>query len=125
MRYHHSEVVKLLTEEDPEFSYGANSEGNTPLYIAADRGFRDLVQVILDKSSSPAHSGIKGRTALHAAVILNDQGMVRHFLKTQTTSFCYSLKNVQVFQKKKKSRELNVFSMFSLFSEQKKSLQKL
>ena len=87
VRYHHSEVVKLLIEEDTEFSYGANSEGNTPLYIAADRGFRDLVQVILDKSSSPAHSGIKGRTALHGVVILNDQGMIRHCPKTQRTSF--------------------------------------
>ena len=37
VKYHHSEVVKLLIEEDPEFSYGANSEGNTPFYIAADR----------------------------------------------------------------------------------------
>ena len=54
VRYHHSEVVKLLIEEDTEFSYGANSEGNTPLYIAADRGFTDLVQVILDKFSSRA-----------------------------------------------------------------------
>ena len=75
VRYHHSEVVKLLIEEDTEFSHGANSEGNTPLYIAADRGFTDLVQVILDKFSSPAYGGIKGRTALHAAVILNDQGI--------------------------------------------------
>ena len=85
--YNHSEVVKLLIKEDPQFSYGANSEGNTPLYIAADRGFRDLVQVILDKFSSPAHTGIKGRTALHAAVILNDLGMILHCLKTQKTSF--------------------------------------
>ncbi|KAL6342695.1 hypothetical protein AAG906_013101 [Vitis piasezkii] len=30
------------TAEDPEFTYGANTEGNTPLYIAAEWGFRDL-----------------------------------------------------------------------------------
>ncbi|RVW12487.1 hypothetical protein CK203_093476 [Vitis vinifera] len=59
--------------EDLEFTYGANTEGNTPLYISAEWGFRDLVQMILDNCSSPAHSGIKGPTALHAAVILNDQ----------------------------------------------------
>ncbi|RVW92398.1 hypothetical protein CK203_032530 [Vitis vinifera] len=59
--------------EDLEFTYGANTEGNTPLYISAEWGFRDLVQMILDNCSSPAHSGIKGPTALHAVVILNDQ----------------------------------------------------
>ena len=76
VRYHHPLVVKLLIQEDPDFIYGANSEGNTPLYIAADRGFGDLVQVILDNCcTSPAHSGFKGLTALHAAVFLNNQGM--------------------------------------------------
>ena len=74
VRYHHPEVVKLLIQEDLEFTYGANTEGNTPLYISAEWGFRDLVQMILDNCSSPAHSGIKGPTALHAVVILNDQG---------------------------------------------------
>ena len=74
VRNHHPEVVKLLIQDDPDFAYGANAEGNTPLYIAAEWGFGDLVQMILDKYSSPAHSGIKGRTALHAAVILKDPG---------------------------------------------------
>ena len=36
VRYHHPEVVKLLIQEDPDFTYGANTEGNTPLYIAAE-----------------------------------------------------------------------------------------
>ena len=74
VRYHHPKVVKLLIQEDPEFIYGANNEGNTPLYMAADWGFRDLVQMIQEICSSPAHSGFKGRMALHAAVILNEQG---------------------------------------------------
>ncbi|RVW72848.1 hypothetical protein CK203_057160 [Vitis vinifera] len=43
VRYHHSEVVKSLTEEDPEFIYGANITGYTLLYMAAERGFEDLV----------------------------------------------------------------------------------
>ena len=74
VRYHHPKVVKLLIQEDPEFIYGANNEGNTPLYIAAEWGFGDLIQMILDNCSSPAHSGFKGRATLHAAVLLNDQG---------------------------------------------------
>ncbi|RVW73390.1 Ankyrin repeat-containing protein [Vitis vinifera] len=69
VRHHHPKVVKLLIQEDPEFTYGANTEGNTPLYIAAERGFRDLVHMILDNCSSPAHDGVNGGTALHAAIL--------------------------------------------------------
>ena len=75
VRYHHSEVVKSLTEEDPEFIYGANITGYTLLYMAAERGFEDLVNLIIGTCTSPAHSGMMGRTALHAAVIRNDQGI--------------------------------------------------
>ncbi|RVW72855.1 Ankyrin repeat-containing protein [Vitis vinifera] len=74
VRYHHSEIVVSLIEEDPEFIYGANITGYTPLYMAAERGYGDLVCIIIDKTrASPSHSGIMGRTALHAAVIHEDQ----------------------------------------------------
>ncbi|KAL6342723.1 hypothetical protein AAG906_013129 [Vitis piasezkii] len=74
VRYHHSEIVVSLIEEDPEFIYGANITGYTPLYMAAERGYGDLVCIIIDKTrASPSHSGIMGRTALHAAVIREDQ----------------------------------------------------
>ena len=76
VRYHHSEIVVSLIEEDPEFIYGANITGYTPLYMAAERGYGDLVCIIIDKTrASPSHSGIMGRTALHAAVIREDQGI--------------------------------------------------
>ena len=75
VRNHHRQVVKLLIQEDPEFVYGANAEGKTPLYIAAEWGFRDLVEMILDECKSPDHGGMKGRTALHAAVLLDDKGI--------------------------------------------------
>ncbi|KAL6342510.1 hypothetical protein AAG906_012109 [Vitis piasezkii] len=81
VRNHHPEVVKLLIQEDPDFTYGANTEGNTPLYIAAEWGFGDLVHMILDNCSSPAHDGVNGRTALHAAVILNDEAMTKKILE--------------------------------------------
>lgn len=73
--YNHVQVVELLVKEDPDFTYGADSSGYTPLYIAAERGFGDLVKILIgNKSSSPAHSGILGRNALHAAVIRRDLG---------------------------------------------------
>ncbi|KAJ9701375.1 hypothetical protein PVL29_006640 [Vitis rotundifolia] len=82
VRYNHSDVVKLLILEDPDFIYGANSSGGTPLYMAAERGFHELVQIIIDNThTSPAHSGLTGRTALHAAVICNNEEMTKKILE--------------------------------------------
>ena len=67
--------MKSLTEEDPEFIYGANIAGYTLLYMATERGFEDLVNLILGTCTSPSYSGMMGRTALHAAVIRNNQGI--------------------------------------------------
>ena len=78
VRYWHSDVVKLLIEEDPDFSYGANDSGTTPLYMAAERGYRDVVKIIIDNSTSPSYNGLMGRSALHAAVICNNQGSMLH-----------------------------------------------
>lgn len=71
---HHPHVVEFLINQDPRYQYVANEEGKTPLYIAAEEGFGDLVRMIIDKCSSPAHRGINRRTALHAAIFLNDPG---------------------------------------------------
>uniref|UniRef100_A0A2N9EJ48 PGG domain-containing protein n=1 Tax=Fagus sylvatica TaxID=28930 RepID=A0A2N9EJ48_FAGSY len=73
VRNNHLDVVKLLIKEDPGFSYHANHAGETPLYLAAERGYRDLVFEILRNCNSPAHSGPLGLTALHAAVIRKDE----------------------------------------------------
>jgi ankyrin repeat protein len=43
VRYNHLEVVKLLISKDPDFSYSANDADETPLYIAAERGFAKCV----------------------------------------------------------------------------------
>ena len=46
--------------------------------MAAERGFTEIVKIIIQKShktdTSPAYRGFKGRTALHAAVLCNDLG---------------------------------------------------
>ncbi|XP_034686719.1 ankyrin-1-like [Vitis riparia] len=82
VRYHHPKVVKLLIKEDPMFTYGPNHKGNTPLYMAAERGFDDLVDIILENfDTSPDHRGLKGRTALHAAVISKHPEMVYKILE--------------------------------------------
>ncbi|KAK9283685.1 hypothetical protein L1049_011935 [Liquidambar formosana] len=81
VRFNHAAVVEILTDEDPEFSYPANDAGETPLYLAAERGFGDLVSQILRTTSPRDHGGPNGTTALHAAVINNDEGMTEKILQ--------------------------------------------
>nr|KJB78089.1 hypothetical protein B456_012G176800 [Gossypium raimondii] len=72
-RYGHVEVVQALLEhEDPDFPYFANINHETPLYLAARRGSRRLLSILLDKSKSTAHGGPHGRTALHATAMVRD-----------------------------------------------------
>ncbi|KAL6312993.1 hypothetical protein AAG906_012482 [Vitis piasezkii] len=81
VRYHHSKVVKFFIEADPHFIYGANSTGYTPLYMAAERGYGDLVKIIINTSPSSDHKGIEGRTVLHAAVLCRHQAMTKKILE--------------------------------------------
>ncbi|KAJ0045856.1 hypothetical protein Pint_05721 [Pistacia integerrima] len=61
-------VVEILTKEDPEFSHFANNLGETPLFIAAERGCLLSLPEILKRCKSAAHEGPHGMTALHVAV---------------------------------------------------------
>ncbi|KAH7844361.1 hypothetical protein Vadar_027171 [Vaccinium darrowii] len=65
----HLEIVRFLTIEDREFEYPANKAKETPLYLAVERAYYDMVVVILDNCSSPRYSGPDGRTALHHAAM--------------------------------------------------------
>ena len=98
VRYHHPEVVELLSEEDPEFTYGANLSGGTPLYMAAERGFRDLVKIIIENTTliPPAHTGPMRRTALHAAVVCHDPSTHILFINLQYYSYVIDLLTLQV-----------------------------
>ncbi|KAJ0013781.1 hypothetical protein Pint_21259 [Pistacia integerrima] len=76
------EVVKVLTREgDPEFSYSANSYGETPLYLAAARGSPEMVVAILGSCRAAAHGGPCGKTALHAAVMSRDFEIMKNILE--------------------------------------------
>ncbi|KAA3463432.1 protein ACCELERATED CELL DEATH 6-like [Gossypium australe] len=67
-RYGDVEMVEGLLElEDPDFQYSANKNQETPLYLAAKRGDRGMLSILLDKSKSIGHGGPHGRTVLHAA----------------------------------------------------------
>ncbi|KAM5576098.1 hypothetical protein ABKV19_007126 [Rosa sericea] len=83
VRFNHFDVVKILTTQDDHLQIFncANLAGETPLYLAAERGYRDLVFQILHSCTDLAYQGPNGRTALHAAVIRNDKEMTKKLLE--------------------------------------------
>ncbi|KAG6684204.1 hypothetical protein I3842_12G051100 [Carya illinoinensis] len=81
VRYNHFEVVRLLVREDPDFSYSVNDAGETPLYIAVERNYENLVLEILQTCNSPAYDGPLGRTALHAAVFWDNKVTIKPILE--------------------------------------------
>ncbi|KAF8391778.1 hypothetical protein HHK36_022012 [Tetracentron sinense] len=77
LRYGHSEVVKELTEWDPELWCVLNEAGESPLYLAAKGGLTEIVGKALQSSYPLAYGGPEDLTALHAAAIWNNQGIVK------------------------------------------------
>ncbi|KAK3009178.1 hypothetical protein RJ639_013518, partial [Escallonia herrerae] len=76
----HFDVVKLLVEEDRDFSCPANNAEETPLYLASEKGYDELVSLISKTCTEPAYSGPDGRTALHGAAISNSKGSMASLL---------------------------------------------
>ncbi|KAF9672947.1 hypothetical protein SADUNF_Sadunf11G0097300 [Salix dunnii] len=62
-------VVQLLLRVDPTLACFENYAGESPLFVAAREGKKDILNQILISTQSSAHGGSDGQTALHAAVI--------------------------------------------------------
>ena len=65
VRYYKPELLTILLKEDPIASYSHldNKKGETPLPIAVNRGFVELVDVILKNCEAPIYGGPNGTTA--------------------------------------------------------------
>ncbi|XP_074357329.1 uncharacterized protein LOC141697043 isoform X2 [Apium graveolens] len=62
-------IVKLLVEADPHDTHIQNDdEGKTPMYIAVEQGYNEIVHIISTICTAPSLNGPGGSTALHAAV---------------------------------------------------------
>ncbi|KAF9619087.1 hypothetical protein IFM89_005101 [Coptis chinensis] len=81
----HQDVVILLTEADPDFEYFANNTGETPLFLAAEKRYCEMVSQILGTCPSSAHGGPNGMTALHAAAMNHNPGIMRIMLEKKPT----------------------------------------
>ncbi|KAL8091033.1 hypothetical protein AgCh_040215 [Apium graveolens] len=62
-------IVKLLVKDDPDNTHLQNyDEGKTPMYIAVEKGYNAIVELISSICTAPSIDGPHGSTALHAAV---------------------------------------------------------
>ncbi|KAL8090981.1 hypothetical protein AgCh_040164 [Apium graveolens] len=62
-------IVKLLIQADPNDNHIQNSDGKTPIYIAAEKGYKDIVKEICTTCTALSLDGPGGRTtALHALI---------------------------------------------------------
>ncbi|KAL8090661.1 hypothetical protein AgCh_039916 [Apium graveolens] len=63
------DVVKLLVVADPTDTHIQNKDGKTPMYIAVEQRYKEIVEIISSICTAPTLDGPDGRTALHAAVL--------------------------------------------------------
>ncbi|KAK4260551.1 hypothetical protein QN277_003649 [Acacia crassicarpa] len=97
-RYGHTEVVEVLIKEEPNHSYfGKNDGGETPLYIAVERQYWNVVDTILDNSDSPQYNGPNGRTALHAATIFGNRDCCELLDEKGCNALHYTTMNEEAF----------------------------
>ncbi|WOH14440.1 hypothetical protein DCAR_0933959 [Daucus carota subsp. sativus] len=70
------DVVKLLVEADPTDTHIQNKQGETPMYMAVENGYNEIVEVISKTCKACFLDGPDGSTALHAAVKNDDDDSI-------------------------------------------------
>ncbi|XP_030542883.2 ankyrin repeat-containing protein At5g02620-like [Rhodamnia argentea] len=80
IRNNHSQVVRLLINADSHLVLCENRAGESPLYLAARGGMKEIVNWILTSCHLSAHGGSDGQTALHAAVSTRHSDIVKALL---------------------------------------------
>ena len=120
VRNSHLDVVQtLIKSEEPGFSYPANLAVETPVDLAKERGYPDLVFKIRTTRTRPEdYCPIDpSPTELHTAVILNNQGkLVQLYILLYIYTFFLYLRTL--LSTKLRCRLLHVFKhMFLVFKQ--------
>lgn len=68
-RHGQYEVLKVLIEEDKELASFVNKEGESPLFLAVDRGHYRVALHILEAAPQCSYAGRNSINALHAAIV--------------------------------------------------------
>nr|XP_043616758.1 protein ACCELERATED CELL DEATH 6-like [Erigeron canadensis] len=78
---HHAPVVFWLLKNFPELANHNNVLKESPLYLAAERSYFEIVKLILNECGEISFKGPNGKTALHAAIISNSAECVDYLLQ--------------------------------------------
>ncbi|PWA49732.1 ankyrin repeat-containing protein [Artemisia annua] len=81
---HHVGVVFWLIKEIPQLANSINDFNESPVYLAAERGYHHILNLILNKGGKQTFEGPKGKTALHAAAISGSKECITYLLKEGT-----------------------------------------
>jgi hypothetical protein len=60
--------IKELVESDSSLAYVKNAANNTPLHIAANRNYTDIIKYLIGKGANPSPMNTNGDTPLHFSV---------------------------------------------------------
>src|SRR5277367_3431489 len=63
------EKAKALVNDNPSLVFGKNGNGSTPLHLAASKGLKDLVELLLANEADANAEDGSGDTPLHLAVM--------------------------------------------------------
>ncbi|XP_039171287.1 ankyrin repeat-containing protein At5g02620-like [Eucalyptus grandis] len=83
IRNGNSQVARLLIKADSHLVLYENSLGESPLYLAARGGMKEIADWILTSCPLSADGGSDGQTALHAAVSARHPGIVKTLLRSK------------------------------------------
>ena len=63
----HKDAVRELLKRGSEPDVQTESDGSTPLHVAARRHFKDVVQILIDGGADPTMADWDGKTPLYWA----------------------------------------------------------
>ena len=79
-RFGDVEKVKTLLKTNPELAFSKDFKGNTPLHYAAERGHKDLAELLLANKADVNAMSERGRTPLYEAISYGHKEMMELLL---------------------------------------------
>lgn len=74
--HHCKEVAKVLIEADPQAAYCPNKEGKTPLYLAAEAQYLDVVEIMEKEKPTTEERDSKVKPAIYGAILGRNKGIL-------------------------------------------------
>lgn len=74
--HHCKEVAEVLIKADPQAAYCPNEEGKTPLYLAAEAQYLDVVEIMEKEKPTTEERDSKVKPAIYGAILGRNKGIL-------------------------------------------------